>query len=275
MGYSNAEVAHRFATGIGERCTGSNMFFEGNIIYSYGYHFPMAIKYKGYLLYNDSRYSVTTAKHQGIVWAACRHYDIVYCATLEGWWPGNLRSFVERNLKAWGDEVADELKAMGKARKPEKYMSRIQVVVGTAERFCDVFGVGLPESLAVYRDSSDWPSLVEYAREEAKKEAERERREVEEAERKFLDFERDWFRSDYQIVRFRKDKNRFETSLRVEIPFETGREFYEKLVDGTLKAGDKVLWYTVREVGSEIKVGCHTFKKKWLLDYGKKIFVNI
>ena len=83
MGRSNSEVAHRWANGIGERCTGSHMFFEGNIIYSYGYHFPMAIKWNGYVLYNEERYSVSTSKHQGYVLGACSHLDVVVCASLD------------------------------------------------------------------------------------------------------------------------------------------------------------------------------------------------
>ena len=43
---------------------GSRIFFEGDILYSYGYHFPLAVKSKkGYVL-NGDRYSVSTSKQQ-------------------------------------------------------------------------------------------------------------------------------------------------------------------------------------------------------------------
>lgn len=41
-----------------------NLFFEGDTLYSYGYHYPLA-KFIGYdtILINDTGYSVTTSKH--------------------------------------------------------------------------------------------------------------------------------------------------------------------------------------------------------------------
>lgn len=43
----------------------SNIFVEGATIYSYGHHFPMAIRIKSDLhIWNEDGYSVTTAKHK-------------------------------------------------------------------------------------------------------------------------------------------------------------------------------------------------------------------
>jgi hypothetical protein len=43
----------------------SNITTDGRAIYSYGRHFPMAIKFKAGIRVNEDRYSVTTSKHQG------------------------------------------------------------------------------------------------------------------------------------------------------------------------------------------------------------------
>lgn len=43
-------------------------------------------------------------------------------------------------------------------------------------------------------------------------------------------------------------------------------------VKGELKVGDTVLYYHVSKVGDTIHIGCHTFKKKYLLEYGKQMF---
>jgi bifunctional DNA-binding transcriptional regulator/antitoxin component of YhaV-PrlF toxin-antitoxin module len=45
---------------------GSRIFFEGDILYSYGYHFPLAVKSKNGYVLNGDKYSVTTSKHQSI-----------------------------------------------------------------------------------------------------------------------------------------------------------------------------------------------------------------
>lgn len=48
----------------GQSSTG-NLFFEGDILYSYGYHFPLAIRVGSLYILNGDRYScTTTTKHQ-------------------------------------------------------------------------------------------------------------------------------------------------------------------------------------------------------------------
>lgn len=48
-----------------------NIFIEGDVIYDYGYHFPMAIRMPGKKAYfNTDGYSVTTAKHKSSLQSA-------------------------------------------------------------------------------------------------------------------------------------------------------------------------------------------------------------
>jgi hypothetical protein len=65
----NSDVAQAFANGSIE-AFGSNMFIDGNAIYSYGRHFPMALRLTDYFVFNDDKYSVTTGKHKGYVFRA-------------------------------------------------------------------------------------------------------------------------------------------------------------------------------------------------------------
>lgn len=71
---NSAEVAHIWVqqTHAEGRC--ANVFFEGETIYSYGRHFPMAKFYtvggRRCVLRTTRRYSNTTNKHQGDVWRA-------------------------------------------------------------------------------------------------------------------------------------------------------------------------------------------------------------
>lgn len=52
-----------------------SVFFEGNTIYSYGHHFPLASIYQKekIILVNNGRYSFTTAKHKNWVYRAIRN----------------------------------------------------------------------------------------------------------------------------------------------------------------------------------------------------------
>jgi hypothetical protein len=64
----NQEIINAFVSG--EEMKTKNLFSEKDgerlILYSYGYHFPIAIRFKcGKLLINSNGYSKTTAKHKG------------------------------------------------------------------------------------------------------------------------------------------------------------------------------------------------------------------
>ena len=75
-GLTNQECCHLWAqriVGSGETNNG-NVFFEDDIIYSYGYHFPMAvflkIKGKDSVIVNESSYSISTSQQQSDVYHA-------------------------------------------------------------------------------------------------------------------------------------------------------------------------------------------------------------
>ena len=72
---NNSMVAHLWANEKQESANGSNFFFEGESIYSYGYHFEVGriVRNKRgervYLI-NDEFYSSSTSTHQGLVRSA-------------------------------------------------------------------------------------------------------------------------------------------------------------------------------------------------------------
>lgn len=275
MSYSNYDVAHRWAYGVGNGCSGSHMFFEGNCIYSYGHHFMIARKYKDVVLFNEATYSVSTSKHQSYVRNACWQ-KVVYCACLTGENPES-PYFFDRNMDEWYDQIKDIVTGpLAKARKPWIHIRKISDIVSRAETFCDVLGKELPKKIAEFKEEFSRDEVVKKMQDFEKKEkqaAERRRKKKEaEAIKNFMEFKSYSCNTRYQILRYNRDKNRFETSFNVEIPFEKGREFYEKLKAGTLKVGDMLLHYKVLSVGRIVQVGCHTFEKSYLLKYGEEVF---
>jgi hypothetical protein len=68
---SHSLVAHRWFHQIGNKTTGSNSFMNGNmfyrnkIIYSYGHHFALGIRFEDTVILNSKGYSSSTSKHQG------------------------------------------------------------------------------------------------------------------------------------------------------------------------------------------------------------------
>lgn len=67
---NNSQVAHLWAHQQQDRATGSNFYFEGDKIYSYGSHFCAGKIFANIVLINSSGYSVTTSKHMGYVRSA-------------------------------------------------------------------------------------------------------------------------------------------------------------------------------------------------------------
>ena len=76
----NKDVIENFVEGIRGGRT-KTLFVEGNVLYSYGYHFPLAIK--GYskahgrmLVVNNDKYSRTTSCHQSLLESAITNRPI-------------------------------------------------------------------------------------------------------------------------------------------------------------------------------------------------------
>ena len=66
-------------------------------------------------------------------------------------------------------------------------------------------------------------------------------------------------------------ENRVETTQAVQIPIEIAKRLYLKIKTNTLAVGDKILDYSVNNVGKEIKIGCHTFNRSYLLKFGSQL----
>ena len=75
---NNSQVAHCWANQTKPKGRGSNFFFEGESIYSYGGHFEVARlvqteKGKTIALHTNARYSVTTERHKSEALSACHN----------------------------------------------------------------------------------------------------------------------------------------------------------------------------------------------------------
>ena len=73
----------------------------------------------------------------------------------------------------------------------------------------------------------------------------------------------------FDYLRLRE--NRVETTQAVQIPLEIAKRLYISIKEGTIKEGDKLLNYTIDKVGAQIKIGCHTFQKSYLLKFGAQL----
>jgi hypothetical protein len=274
--FSNSELAHTYANQSQNSGRSSSMFFEGRTIYSYGYHFPICSivanqQGEEALLFTTRGYSNTTGKHITIVRSATNQYKKIYC--------NNPKGSHNENFKAWLSSSETIAKNLINARKPEKYLTEIAYNKRQAEQYCEFFGIDIPENLQnVFNISNkqEYLSLyekqIEFEKQEAKRRLREQRAKFKEQFKKWINDETDRLYTSYKYDFLRVKENRIETTQAVQIPMEIAKRLYLSIKNGSLSVGDKILNYSVDKIGQEIKIGCHTFTKPYLLRFGSQLF---
>jgi len=101
---TNSQVAHAWANKTGKHCRGSNFYYDGDTIYSYGGHFPIARHVDGVVLFTTESYSNSTSKHINHASRACSHlarFNVadVNASSKEGLYSGhrwNVKDYLKR-----------------------------------------------------------------------------------------------------------------------------------------------------------------------------------
>jgi hypothetical protein len=129
----NKQVAHLWANKSRERAKGSSFYFEGDTIYSYGAHFPIARHLRGVVLFTSKGYSSSTARHKSYVRNAINHLEsfTVDDVTKE---PG------KADVKGYAESLKRQALVCILARDPRPHLDYLQRLTDEANRFCEVFG---------------------------------------------------------------------------------------------------------------------------------------
>jgi hypothetical protein len=102
---SHIEVISAFVEDEEYPYEGSNVFFRDNVLYSYGFHFPLAIKgIDGMIIVNGDKTSVSTSKHQSILQRALYHKNN-YSTTLFSSRKGNFGILVHDDYWALNYQI--------------------------------------------------------------------------------------------------------------------------------------------------------------------------
>ena len=80
MRYNNKSLADAFARGVTDG-KANNLFIERGVLYSYGYHFPIAVTKNGKTYVNGDRYSPSTARHQSYLRTALNRNGVDWYET--------------------------------------------------------------------------------------------------------------------------------------------------------------------------------------------------
>lgn len=278
-----SQVAHLWANKVQDEATnsGRSFFFRRSTIYSYGSHFPIAKHVQDeagneYILFTERGYSNTTAKHISITYMACRNKEIVYCYSPE--------ASSKENFEYWEKMVNGEIDKLAKARKPELYLNNIENIANKVKRYAEFTGHAIPEILIEAMKIVDKDQYIGYQEtrielaKKARKQAEIElKKRYQEDLQKWLNFEtnRLYSNNSTDFLRYNSENDRVETTQAVQIPNEIAKRLWLSIRENTLKVGDKILHYNINQADKVIKIGCHTFKRDYLLSFGANLYQSI
>lgn len=277
---SASEVIHLFAQRTQNDAKCGNVFFEGNKLYSYGYHYLLAeflTNKKGELsiFVNDSGYSSTTSKHIGHASYGTRQYKQFFATRHE-------QSNVLRQME-------DAAKSLPNARKPEKYISIIDSLAKSYFEFIAwndgkledkdkhkkiqaLIKITQKEDVAVYLQK-ERARLKKVAAAKAKEDAKK----AAIAYVEFLNYERRYIHINTAPDRLRisQDGESVETSQGVSVSIKAARVLYSAIISGRDVVGMTIDGYKVNAINGVLTIGCHKISMEDVHTVGKNLLSKI
>jgi hypothetical protein len=256
---NSSDVIHTFAQRSQSEGRSSNVFFDGDRIYSYGHHYLLGEFLSDSIIYiNDRGYSVTTAKHIGIITSGTRQFDQV---------------FETREFKNVYNDIMSNYAKLGNARKPEIYINEIESLwlqFNHNEKLLNSVN-----RQTVYKRSKEFKQVsklvsnleTNFAAELAKSQEIAKNKAIKEAEKiagqiiKFKTYEIDWLRSSNDYLRISKDGEQVETSQGIKVDTKEAKVLFSMIQSGRDIIGHKIGNYTVISMNGSLKVGCHNITK--------------
>lgn len=282
-----SEVMHRWANQVQDSARSSNVFFEGDSIYSYGHHYLLGrlhkVGNKTVAVINSTRYSNTTAKHQS--WAT---YSVSHLPTVKSSDPNS----IETGLKEMQADLIDRLMSFFSQRRFWKAYDRKDIMdyyVKSTEKFNKVcLLVGRKDLQIVVTDEFidlmvDHTKLVmkkkEFSNtpeELAKKQAKRKKEQSAKHAKLLIDLETDitaWRNHGNitwgirgltpQLLRVKTEiatgKQFVETTKGATVSLEAAKALLKRVLDKQAKQGEKIDGFTLNSVqGNLVRISCHT-----------------
>jgi hypothetical protein len=260
--FSNSECIHTFAQRTQQtgRTSNNNIFFEGDNIYSYGYHYELGrFLDDKTILINDKGYSPTTGKHIGLLIGATRQYKRYYTT--------------ETDIHLVHNQIMYLKKKLAKARKPQMYISQIYSLWNSFNEYINERNKKQLrfykeyEELLLFVDSLQEETSIQdlrnWAKEEARKKKDKEKKQLSESLAKFRAYESNYFRignNDY--LRLSKCAQFVETSQRVKIDIEEAKRYLKLLKSGAIMRGQRIGNYTTISFDKLLRIGCHNISKE-------------
>jgi len=263
-----SEVMHVYAQRSQQLGESSSVFFEGNKIYSYGYHYLMGeFIDENAIVINDRSPSVTTSKHIRYLVSATRQYKQFYKSNTD-------LQTVYTTMQGWVDKIAN-------ARDKSKYAVAINDKFDRLTEWIDYSKSKELKKTDTYKkikkivDSvkdENFDKFVEKQKEVEKRRRLAEKNKVEKMLQDFLNYKIHSFRlgkTDY--LRLSADEKYVETNQSVRIEVEHAKILYLKIKNNEPVRGHRIGNYVVNSLDNELTIGCHNINMKSVREIGEKI----
>lgn len=253
--FSNNELPHVWAHGTQEegRNTQNSFFFDGRIIYSYGYDLPIAVRMDDnvYLL-TTSGYSNTTGGHISKVCMSIPiGAKIIRCSDPSA-------QYSQSNINSWQVDINTQLDKMSRAKKPAMYVNEILRLVEQAQAYCDYFGKD--NQLAQYT-TMDFGVKADELKAINKAKADADKKENADRLAKWRNFETNdlWLKGHTKDTYLRSDGDTVTTSRGIKLPIDVYRRYKSMLPN----LSREVLGYRFNSVTDKyVTIGCHNISIK-------------
>ncbi len=268
---SHASLSHAWANQTHEIGKASAMFFEGPVIYSYGYHYEIARfidapNGEKVCFINSNGYSNSTGKHTNHVSRAIPGNIIKFHVPFiidGGYWHKNqtvkidyLPAIIAKMMLNIDSLIEKQLNA----RSNFHYFNTIYSIYNHVLNICELFNIEkpvLPVNWFEAETKANFLRNTEQDRQKAKQQKELE---------KSIELLEKWQRHEfngqlYNIpvhLRISKDGQLIETTKGAKVEFSKAVELYNRLKRNENVNGYKIDGFTVLENNSEaVKIGCH------------------
>lgn len=265
---NNTELAHRWAQRLGDSKKGSNFYYEGDTIFSYGEHCPAAKFYdnrsRTCVLMNSRGYSNTTAKHMSLVRNAVDLDRVTFMVSVPHVVINNYTEANQHreNMQYIIDVLDNTLKKCAKARQGLEYLIvTFDSLRDKAILYSSFFDVKKPCALPTITTEQRiaFDIRIKAAKEQTELTKQKAiARQMVDLNEWTLDFsKRGVF---YNLpIKLRINAGKIETSRGASVPLHDGIAMANAFLNGKLTAGDTIGDYMVNEVStSHVKIGCHT-----------------
>lgn len=256
--FSNSEIMHVFAQRSQNeaRTSNGNVFFYGNKIYSYGYHYLLGeFLDSETILINDKGYSVSTQKHINYLRQAVSQYKRFYTT--------------ETDEKYLINKLNSELEKLAKARKPEIYINSINYIFGRYSEFQAYKKLPInKEILKIHKTANNGINLEAFKKAIKAKEAKEKKQKLKEFKAVYSDFKNYETNRIYKgltgfdYLRISKDGQFVETSQQIQIDIEEAKKLAKSIKLGLNIVGQRLKYYTINKFDKNgLVAGCHNIPK--------------